>query len=103
MSGIAILYRWRVEPGHEESFQASWREATLRLRAEGVARGSCLTKDENGEFVAIALWPSLVAREQAFASLPPFAPWPGVARISETRLTVVENLWAASALGDDQA
>lgn len=101
MSGIAILYRWRVEPAHEEGFRASWREATLRLRAGGIARGSCLTRDENGEFVAIALWPSIAAREEAFATLPPFDPWPGVTRISETRLAIVENLWAASALEAD--
>lgn len=103
MSGIAILYRWRVEPEHEESFRASWREATLRLRGDGIARGSCLTRDENDEFVAIALWPSLAAREQAFTAAPPLDPWPGVTRISETRLTIVENLWGAAALGDDQA
>lgn len=102
MSGVAILYRWRVEPGHEEGFQRLWRESTLRLRAGGIARGSCLTRDENGEFVGIALWPSLAAREEAFAAMPPHDPWPGVTRLSETRLEILENLWAASALGHDQ-
>jgi len=100
---VAILYRWRVEPGHEESFQTLWREATLRLRAGGIAQGSCLTRDENGEFVGIALWPSLAARDEAFASSPPSKPWPGVTRIAETRLNVIENLWTASALTGDQA
>lgn len=99
---VAILYRWRVEPEHEESFKASWREATLRLRAGGIARGSCLTRDENGDFVGIALWPSLAARDQAFAATPPSAPRPGVTRLPETRLDVIDNLWAASALADDQ-
>jgi len=103
MSGIAILYRWQVEPAHEESFRILWREATLGLREGGIAQGSCLTRDENGDFVGIALWPSLAARDEAFAALPPSASWPGVTRIGETRLSVIENLWAASALPDDQA
>ena len=100
---VAILYRWRVEPEHEESFKASWREATLRLRAGGVAQGSCLTRDENGEFVGIALWPSLAARDEVFAASPTSSPWPGVTRICETRLSVIENLWAASVVAEDQA
>jgi len=103
VSGIAILYRWQVEPAHEDGFRTLWREATLRLRAGGIARGSCLTKDENGDFVGIALWPSLAARDEAFAAMPPSAPWPGVTRLAETRLSVIENLWAPSALADDQA
>ncbi len=103
MSGVAILYRWRVEPEHEDGFRTLWRDATLRLRAGGIAQGSCLTRDENGEFVGIALWPSLEARDAAFAASPSGDPWPGVTRMSETRLSVVENLWAASALPDDQA
>ena len=100
---VAILYRWRVEPGHEESFKSSWREATLRLRAGGIAQGSSLTRDENGDFVGIALWPSLAARDEAFAAMPAGQSWPGVTKLSETRLSVIENLWAASALDPDQA
>ncbi len=100
---VAILYRWRVEAEHEESFRASWRDATLRLRAGSIAQGSSLTRDENGEFVGIALWPSLAARDEAFAAMPAGQPWPGVTKLSETRLSVIENLWAASALDPDQA
>lgn len=65
---FAVIYRWSVEPEHEEYFLNRWRAGTLRLKEEFGALGSCLTRAENGDFVAFARWPSEAAREQARSS-----------------------------------
>jgi heme-degrading monooxygenase HmoA len=94
MSFVAI-YRWTIEEAHRDSFRDRWREATLRLRELG-GLGSCLTRDEKGDFVAIALWESEQAREQAFAAMTPLPPQAGVVAFEESRLEVEDDLWAVS-------
>ncbi len=61
LSGIRVLYRLRVKPGHEERFRDAWKrvtEAALR-RAPG-ARGSLLarTREAPDVFLAVARWES---------------------------------------------
>jgi hypothetical protein len=87
---FAVIYRWTVEPGEDEAFARRWREGTDRLRALG-GLGSCLCRDERGDFVAFARWPDEAARAAAFARVAPGDPWPGVSGFSETRLTVVDD------------
>ena len=94
MSFVAI-YRWTIEEAHQQSFRDRWRQATLRLRALG-GLGSCLTRDEEGDFVAIALWESEEARERAFAAVTPLPPQAGVLAFEESKLEVEDYLWAIS-------
>jgi heme-degrading monooxygenase HmoA len=89
---FAVLYRWTVDPEHEAYFIERWRMGTQLLRDEHGALGSCLTRAENGDFVAFARWPDEEARSAAFASRGPPEPWPGILCFEETKLTVVEDL-----------
>ena len=92
MTGFACLYRWSVDPAHEQEFRERWREATLRLAAQHGALGSCLTRDSEGRFVAFARWPSEAARSAAFAASKPAEPWPGILAFDETKLWVEDDL-----------
>ncbi|HYN46732.1 MAG TPA: antibiotic biosynthesis monooxygenase, partial [Allosphingosinicella sp.] len=99
MTGFAVIYRWSVEAEHQAAFRARWHAGTLALREEHGAFGSCLTRDENGDFVAIALWPSEAARAAAFAARGSGAPWQGVLEFEEIRLDVEDDLWRNSPFG----
>lgn len=95
MAGFIAVYRWRVAAEHESAFRKLWREVTMLGRENG-AYGSCLTRDANGELVAIALWPSEEARAAAFKAIGETAPWPPAERLAETKLDVVDDLWTVS-------
>jgi hypothetical protein len=98
LSGFIVVYRWQVPEEQETPFRRQWQDATLKLRSEG-ALGSCLTRDEEGKFVAIALWPSEEARAKAFSNLTRVDPLPGVMRLGETQLHVESDLWLNSPFG----
>ena len=89
---FAMLYRWRVAPEHEAAFVARWREATVALRDAHGALGSCLSRDENGDFVAFARWPSEAARDAAAAARAAAPPWDGIVHFEATKLWVEEDL-----------
>lgn len=89
---FAVIYRWSVEPEHEDYFVGRWRAGTLRLRDEFGALGSCLSRTEDGDFVAFARWPSEAARARAFEAISPVEPWPGIRKFEETKLWVEEDL-----------
>ena len=93
--GFVAIYRWKVEPEHENAFRDRWHQTTLAGRRLG-AFGSCLTRDEAGDFVAIALWPSEEARAAAFTAMGPQEPWLGAQRVNETKLLVEDDLWINS-------
>lgn len=95
-AGFIVLYRWQVEEAHQAAFRAGWRDITEEARALG-SLGSCLTRDRNGDFLALALWPSEQARSDAFARMAPRAPWTGATRIEEVILDVEDDLWVGSA------
>ena len=94
-TGFAVIYRWTVAEEHQEAFRSRWRKATIHLREHG-SLGSLLTRDESGDFVAVALWPSEAAREAAFAAGSLDEPWPPVERFEETRLEIEDDLWVSS-------
>lgn len=93
--GFIAIYRWQVDAEHEAHFREHWHDLTLKGREFG-AYGSCLTRDRNGTFVAIALWPDEEARAKAFAKIDAGSPPDGVYRLSEEMLQVVDDLWVAS-------
>ncbi|MEE4351139.1 MAG: antibiotic biosynthesis monooxygenase [Pacificimonas sp.] len=91
-TGFLAVYRWRVEPDAEAAFIARWEDATRELAALG-GQGSCLTRAEDGAFVAIAKWPSEAARDAAFSASAGRSALTGVKRLSEEKLAVVSDLW----------
>jgi hypothetical protein len=93
--GFVVIYRWHVAPEVEDAFRIDWHEITLTLRELG-GLGSCLTRADDGEFVAIALWRSAEARSSAFAHLDS-SPRAGVTRVSAWELAVEDDLWLQSA------
>ena len=95
--GFVAIYRWKVEPGHEAGFRDQWRAITSQALELG-GLGSCLTRSSDGEYVAIALWPSERARAEAFEKIQS-APAPGVRRLSEWQLQVEDDLWVNSPFG----
>jgi len=94
-NGFIAIYRWEVEPEHEQSFRDRWHQTTLIGRELG-AFGSCLARDSSGQFVAIALWPSEAARSAAFENIGPPQPWAGAKRLEELKLEVLDDLWVSS-------
>lgn len=54
---FSVLYSFKVKEGREEDFIQSWKSLTeLIYRYEG-SFGSKLHKDQNGNFIAYAMWP----------------------------------------------
>jgi heme-degrading monooxygenase HmoA len=88
---FAVLYRWTVEPEHEAYFLQRWHEGTKMLREQYGSLGSCLTRAENGDYLAFARWPSEQARADAFEARGELRPWPGIVCFEETRLRVVDD------------
>ena len=60
-----VLYRWRLKPGTEESFESAWADLTVLLRKGRGALGSRLHKAEDGTWVAYAQWPDKAAWEKS--------------------------------------
>ena len=96
---FAVIYRWSVDPDYESYFRERWSAGTLRLKKEFGALGSCLTRSEEGDFVAFARWPSEADRDRAFAAIQPVEPWPGILKFEETKLSVVEDHLTGSTSG----
>lgn len=55
---FTVIYTFRVKAGMEEVFQRSWAFITEEYLRTRSSLGSRLHKDQNGIFVAIALWPN---------------------------------------------
>lgn len=55
---FAVLYKFKIKSGMEAKFENTWAEMTLEFRAIHGGLGSCLHKDESGNFMAYARWPS---------------------------------------------
>ncbi|PYT10006.1 MAG: antibiotic biosynthesis monooxygenase [Acidobacteria bacterium] len=68
--GFAVLYRWRLHEGAEQSFIAGWSRISELLLSERGSLGSRLHRGPEGWWYSYAQWPSAQAREQAFAQGP---------------------------------
>ncbi|WP_136247815.1 antibiotic biosynthesis monooxygenase family protein [Halomonas borealis] len=58
-----VLYRFRVAPGMESTFEAGWRRMTQAIRETRGGLGSRLHRADDGWWVAYAKWPSRQAWE----------------------------------------
>ena len=65
---FAVIYRWRVLPGHEAEFEAGWRAGTDAIANEFGGWGSRLHRGDDGSFVAYAQWPDRATWERALQS-----------------------------------
>lgn len=61
---FAVIYRWRLHPGQEESFIRGWERVTLAIRAACGSFGSRLHRGHDGTWVAYALWPDPETRDR---------------------------------------
>ena len=68
--GFAVLYRWRLHEGAEESFVKAWSRVSELLLSEGGSLGSRLHRGPEGWWYSYAQWPSAAARDKAFARAP---------------------------------
>lgn len=64
-TGFAVVYRWRLQAGHEEEFKAAWAAVTRAIVAERGGLGSRLHRAEDGSWVAYAQWPTRGAWERS--------------------------------------
>ena len=65
--GFAVLYRWRLHEGAEESFVSAWSRISELLLSKSGSLGSRLHRGPEGLWYSYAQWPSAEARDQAFA------------------------------------
>jgi len=63
--GFAVLYRWRLHVGTEESFVEAWSRVSELLLKRG-SLGSRLHLGADGIWYSYAQWPSMEARSRAF-------------------------------------
>lgn len=68
--GFAVLYRWRLHPGTEDSFVAAWTRISALLRSQRGSLGSRLHRGADGWWYSYAQWPSAQARALAFDGEP---------------------------------
>lgn len=68
---FTLIYTFRVKPGMEEAFQRSWAFITEEYKRTRGSLGSRLHRDQDGAFVAIALWPDRARWEELAPSASP--------------------------------
>lgn len=96
---FVVIYHWRVKHGMEDEFVQIWRRRTVRISEHCSSRGSRLYRNDEGTFVAIALWPSRDLLEHPAAL--PSADKPDAQRFAELldggsqteALALVDDLW----------
>ena len=54
---VHFMYRWRIPPKEREDFPNDWKDLTRLAKGYG-ALSVTLYCSENGDFVAMATWPS---------------------------------------------
>ena len=65
--GFAVLYRWRLHEGAEESFVEAWSRVSKLYLYERGSLGSRLHRGPEGLWCSYAQWPSEAARDEAIA------------------------------------
>lgn len=62
---FAVVYRWKLIPGKEASFEEGWCAGTAAISSEFNGWGSRLHRGEDGCFYAYAQWPDRATWEKA--------------------------------------
>lgn len=60
------VYRWSVKPGMEERFVRAWHDGTIAITRRYKSYGSRMHRDESGDFIGYAQWPSRAAWQVAW-------------------------------------
>ncbi|WP_181899432.1 antibiotic biosynthesis monooxygenase [Flagellimonas nanhaiensis] len=66
----AIIYKFDVKKGRVEEFKMAWKKLTGAYLEFSGSMGSRLHSDENGTFIAYALWPNPQILSEANQKLP---------------------------------
>ena len=66
----AVIYKFDVKKGREEEFKMVWKKLTKAYLEFAGSMGSRLHTDENGNFIAYALWPNQEILSEANQKLP---------------------------------
>ena len=61
---FAVVYRWRLHPGAEDSFVEGWQRVTRAIHATCGSYGSRLHRADDGTWVAYARWPDAATRDR---------------------------------------
>lgn len=61
---FAVIYRWRLKPGHEDQSVDGWSRVTRAMHAGCGSHGSRLHRAADGTWVAYACWPDASTRER---------------------------------------
>lgn len=63
--GFAVIYRWKLKEGREDSFRQGWEMVTLDIKEMRGGLGSRLHQAEDGIWYAYAQWPSRESWEKS--------------------------------------
>lgn len=55
---FAVIYKFKIKAGMESRFEIAWAEMTVEFRDVHGGLGSCLHRDDSGNFIAYARWPN---------------------------------------------
>jgi quinol monooxygenase YgiN len=91
---FAVIYRWKLRAGMEQTFQEAWQVVTELIMAERGGLGSRLHQSDGGDWIAYAQWPSKGAWEKsrALGSVSPAASEQMSAAIEESYDPVLLDL-----------
>ncbi|QNL19975.1 GNAT family N-acetyltransferase [Hyphobacterium sp. CCMP332] len=62
----AVLYRWKLTPGTEDTFRKAWTEATRAIHKTCASYGARLHEGADGLFWSYARWPSEELRQKCW-------------------------------------
>lgn len=69
-----VVYRWRLKPDFERTHREGWRRVTAAIKRAYRTGGSRLHKNEDGAWVAYAVWPDEATFAAAQGAAPVAAP-----------------------------
>lgn len=63
---FAVIYRGRIYPGTEETYQGLWHKIAKYFLEYRGAYGSCLHKTPDGDWIAYSRWPDKATRDASW-------------------------------------
>jgi quinol monooxygenase YgiN len=69
----AVLYRFKVKEGQDETFVAAWKGLTTLIKKHEGSLGSRLHLSDDGAYMAYAQWPDAASYDASGDRLPPEA------------------------------